>query len=167
MPLADDRVERRAKRFWVSLVVLLLGMQLVIGGFAIYLATGDPSVAVVPDYHTAALNWDAAKQADLAAARMGWTVDVTTSDVADDRGMRATEVVVVDEAGTPVDTLRINVRAYRHARARDVKTFELPSVGKGRYLALAPVRQPGIWQFDVTIEGAKVPMSKSAEIEIP
>ena len=32
--------ERRAKRNWVSLVLVLLGLQLVIGGFAIRLATG-------------------------------------------------------------------------------------------------------------------------------
>lgn len=58
------RAERNSKRIWVSLVVLLLGLQIGIGAIAISLATSDPSVAVVPDYHEAALNWDTDKAKD-------------------------------------------------------------------------------------------------------
>ena len=84
--------ERSAKRMWISLVILLFAIQISIGGTAIYLATGDPSVAVVPDYHTVALNWDAHHRARTAPERLGWKMNITASDVADTRGMRALEL---------------------------------------------------------------------------
>ncbi|MGB7328011.1 MAG: FixH family protein [Rubripirellula sp.] len=159
--------ERSARRFWVSLVVVLLGLQLVIGFVAIRLATGDPTVAVVPDYHNQALDWDVTQRAMTAANRLGWSVEIEASDVSDGNGFRATEVSVTDQSGNPVDNLRIVGSVYHHARASDIERFELPSVGKGRYLTLAPMARPGLWQVEIFIDGAEVPMRKSIEIEIP
>jgi hypothetical protein len=167
MKTEQELAERSAKRFWVSLVVTLLGLQLVIGYVAIKLATGDPTVAVIPDYHDRALGWDVSHQASTAADRMGWTVDIVASDIVDDRGMRAATVTVWDETGTPVDDLQVVGMAYHHARAGDVQRFDLPSVGEGRYLTLAPLGRPGLWQIEVHINGAEQPMQKSAAIEIP
>lgn len=167
MKTEQQLLERSAKRFWVSLVVTLLGLQLVIGYVAIKLATGDPTVAVIPDYHDQAVAWDVSHKATTAADRMGWTVDITASDIADDRGMRATEVTVRDETGSPVDDLQIVGMVYHHARAGEVSRFDMPSVGQGRYLTLAPMERTGLWQVEVQIEGAEQPMRKSTAIEIP
>ncbi|TWU55249.1 FixH family protein [Rubripirellula reticaptiva] len=164
---SEFAAERSARRFWVSLVVVLLGLQLVIGFVAIRLATGDPTVAVVPDYHNEALDWDMTRREVMAAERMGWSVEIEASDVSDGNGFRATEVSVTDESGNPVDDLRIVGSVYHHARASDIERFELPSVGKGRYLTLAPMARPGLWQVEIFIEGAEVPMRKSVEIDIP
>ncbi|TWU47348.1 FixH [Rubripirellula tenax] len=158
--------ERRAKRFWVSLVVTLLGIQLLIGFVAIRLATGDPSAAIVPDYHNAALNWDVSQRAITAADRMGWTVSIATSDVADARGMRATEISILDDQDQPVDDLRIMASIYHHARAANVQTFAIESIGQGRYLTLAPMQRPGLWQMELMIEGAEQLIKKSSEITV-
>ncbi|QDT03836.1 FixH [Rubripirellula lacrimiformis] len=158
--------ERRAKRFWVSLVVGLLGLQLTIGGVAIYLATGDPTAAVIPNYHETALDWDTARRAGTAADRMGWEIQVSASDVVDDRGMRATDVLVQDQNGNPVDALAMTARVYHHARASDVVSFSLPSVGDGHYIALAPLSRPGLWQFEVSIDGADQLIRQSMEIDL-
>ncbi len=160
------RIERNAKRFWVSLVVGLLGLQLTIGFVAIGLATGDPSVAVIPNYHNAALDWDVDRRATTAAKRMGWTVEIQVSDVSDGGGRRATSVSVHDDLGQPVDGLRIVGSVYHHARASNIERIDLPSVGDGRYLTLAPMQRPGLWQVEVFIDGAEVPMKKSVEIEV-
>lgn len=157
--------ERRAKRFWVSLVLLLLTMQLAIGAVAIRLATGDRSVAVVPNYHQAALRWDDTKNARLAAKRNGWTLSLTVSDVADGRGMRAVVLHVLDSRQQIVDDLEVAGHVYHHALATEVKQIEFRSLGDGRYLTMAPMRRKGLWQVELSIEGSKEPMALSETIE--
>lgn len=162
---AEILAERRAKRFWVSLVVLLLGLQLVIGFVAIRLSTGDNSVAVVPNYHQAALNWDETKNARLAAKRNGWTLTLTASDVADGRGMRAVELQVHDSGQQTVDALKVTGQVYHHALASDVKPIKFRSIGDGRYLTMAPMGRKGLWQVDISIEGAEELMTLSEVVE--
>lgn len=157
--------ERRAKRVWVSLVVVLLTLQVLIGGVAIYLSTGDRSVAIVPDYHNAALQWDRTKEARTAAARLGWKLDLLPSDVADQRGMRAIELRVHDQHGAGVESLRVAGRVYHHARAGEVKNIEFRSIGAGRYLTMAPTPYAGLWQIDVSVAGGPAPMTLSHTLD--
>ncbi len=157
--------ERKAKRFWVSLVVVLLGIQLVIGFVAIRLATGDQSATVVPNYHQAALNWDETKKSLQAAKRNGWTLTLTASDVADGRGLRAVELVVLDAGQQTVDALSVNGFVYHHALASDVRPIEFRSIGEGRYLAMAPMSRKGLWQVDLSIEGATELMTLSESVD--
>lgn len=158
--------ERRAKRFWVSLVVTLLGLQLVIGGFAFRLATSDPSVAIVPDYHTTALNWDREQRINTAAHRNGWQIQTELSDIADGNGNRAITVTVTDDDRVAVDGLRVSGQAYHHARAGDMRDFLLAPIGDGKYRTLAPLDRDGLWQLEVSVEGADEPMRLKQTIEI-
>lgn len=159
------RAERRAKRFWVSLVVVLLALQLAIGFVAFRLATGDQSVAIVPDYHQAALDWDIVKNARYAAERKGWSLNLEASDVADGRGMRAVELRVFDAHRQGVDSLTVRGHVYHHALASQVLPIEFHSVGNGRYLSMAPMGRKGLWQIEVSIEGADEPMALTESIE--
>jgi len=164
---SDIQAERRAKRFWVSLVVTLLGIQLAVGGVAIHLATGDPTVAIVPDYHTNALNWDQEKRVQLAATRLGFQIDVETSDVADDSGHRVILVQVADASGAAADDLVILGTAYHHALAGDVRPFSFQGIGHGRYQSLAPLGRPGLWHLELMLAGAAEPMKLIQTVDIP
>jgi nitrogen fixation protein FixH len=159
--------ERRAKRFWVTLVVTLLGIQLTIGAVAIRLATGDPSVAIVPDYHTTALNWDREQRVNTAANRLGWKISVEASDLADASGNRAMIVTVIDDSSRAADGLQVRGKAYHHALASDVRNFQFESIGEGKYQTLAPIGRAGLWQLDVAVDGAEEPMRLTKTIEIP
>ena len=158
--------ERRAKYFWVSLVVLLLATQVVIGGFSLHLATTDPTVSVVPDYHQNALNWDQQQHIATAADRLGWTIDLKASDVADGQGQRAIEIAVQDRNGKNIDSLNLQAIAYHHAAASDLRRFSMNAVGDGNYLALAPMGRPGIWNLQVEISGADEPVRLLRTIEV-
>jgi len=153
--------EKRAKRFWIALVLFLFVIQSTIMGLVIHLAIGDPSAAIVPDYHNAALNWDDARRRHGAAERLGWTVAFSASDVADESGRRAIELNIHDASGTPVDALAVVGTLYHHARANDVVPVELRSVGEGRYLALVPAARAGLWQLELKFEHGPEPMAKS------
>ncbi len=161
------RAERRAKRFWVSLVVGLLGLQLVVGGVAISLATSDPSVAVIPNYHAAALDWDATKRSRGAITRLGWKTELTVTQGADGRGRRAVRLRVRDQKGRPVDGLRVAGRYYRHARAGDVAPLQLSAVGDGQYQALVPLPEAGLWQIDLQLAGGPEAIQVMTTVELP
>ncbi len=163
---SEALAERKAKRFWVSLVVGLLGVQVAIGGVAIHLSTGDRSVAVVPDYHQAALDWDITKNARTAAQRNGWILRLTASDVADQRGMRAVELQILESRRHAAGELQVSARVYHHASASEVQSVEFRSIGDGRYLTLAPMGRAGLWQIDLTIEGAEERMTMTETLEV-
>ena len=161
------RAEKRARRFWVSLVVCLLGIQVVIGGVALQLAVGDPSGAVVPSYHEAALNWDQTHHARLASTRLGWAIETVVSDVADESGMRAIEIHVQNELAESASDLEIAGQIYHHARACKVQSVAFASVGEGRYIAMAPMARDGLWQLEFEIQGAGERMTEAMTLELP
>ena len=139
--------EHLAKRFWLSLVVLLLGLQLIIGFVAIRLATGDRSVAIVPDYHNAALNWDVEHASRTLSDRKGWALDIHVSEQADTTGKRAIRVSIIDQQGQSVDDLALKATAFHHARGNEAINFDLNPIGNGVYQALAPIGRRGIWEL--------------------
>ena len=82
---ADElkQLERRARRFWVSVIVGFLSLQVVIGIVSIVLSISDPTLAVIPNYHQAALDWDVTHRARQLADQLGLPARsrvVTSSD---------------------------------------------------------------------------------------
>jgi len=121
----QQKDERRAKRFYIGLVLLLFAIQATILGTALKLAIGDPALAVVPDYHQAALNWDEAYRASLASDRLGWNVDVIVSKVSDSKGQRAISVELHNQQGKTLDDLNVDAVVYRHADAGAFQAVDL------------------------------------------
>ncbi len=158
--------ERKAKRFYIGLVLLLFAIQITILGTALKLAIGDPALAVVPDYHQAALDWDSTHAAAGAAEKMGWSVQVDVSDVADGRGLRAIDLNMNDQNGQPITNLKVLGKVYHHADADQVERFEMQNVGAGRYLAMPPMGRPGLWQLELDIQAAGTPMTLSKTYEL-
>lgn len=158
--------ERKAKRFYIGLVLLLFAIQFTILGTALKLAIGDPALAVVPDYHQAALDWDSSHAAAGAVEKMGWDVRVDVSDVADGRGLRAIDLNMNDHDGQPLADLKVLGKVYHHAHANQVERFEMQNVGVGRYLARPPMARPGLWQLELDIQAAGIPMTLSKTYEL-
>ena len=160
------RAENKARRFWVSLVVTFLGLQILIGVASIKLATGDSSAAIVPDYHTTALNWDSERLKHSAADRLGISVKIDAANIADGNGMRALTVTLTNQKGEAELGFRVSARIYHHTDANHVEGVNLKSVGDGRYIGLAPMKKAGVWQVETVIDGADEPILESAVVEI-
>ena len=158
--------ERKAKRFWVTLVVGLLSLQLVIGYVAVRLAIGDPTVAIVPDYHQAALDWDQQRAALTAADRLGLVTDLEVSKVADSQGVRAILFSVKDDGGHSLADLQVTATVYRHARAGQPQTVPLTAVGDGKFMATTAMAEAGLWQIELDVRGAAEPIRVSREVSL-
>ena len=148
-------MSRRAGWFWGTLVVGLLATQVVVGIGSVFIAIGDPSVAVVPDYHQKALAWDDERASRAASALLGWEVDVSVSDGADQKGNRTVVVTIKDADGQHVSLADVDIRAYHHARASAAQLAKLRSHGEGNYTVALPLQRAGLWQFEITATRAQ------------
>lgn len=145
--------ERRARRFWVSVIVGLLGLQVLGGIGTIYLATRDSSVAVIPNYYQAGLDWDITKRNRDLFVTMGWScvVDVHEADL--EYNQRMITIQVRDKLHQPVVDLRVTGQIYHHARGNDVHRLQFDQSHPGEYVAMIKMTQSGLWQMNLTFEG--------------
>ena len=140
---------RRAAWRWGTFVVSLLGLQVVGGMMALMLATGDESVAVVPDYHQKALHWDDEIALQTASRGLGWICAMSqideTSTVA---GLR---IVLADRHAKPIELAFGELQIYRHARAANVRRVRIPA-GLFELLELSGCFDAeGRWQVSIDV----------------
>lgn len=144
----------RAAWLWGSLVVAFLILQLVIGGLAFNLATGDPSVAVMPDYHQRALNWDDEIARRQRSDQLGWRATLTWGIVnvsETGEGGRQVVVQVADTGGSAVTGGDASILFFHHTRAGDVATLRLQERASGQYVATLPMQKPGYWDIEFSL----------------
>ncbi len=160
-----QQLERRARRFWVSVIVGFLGLQVLIGIASIVLAFNDPSVAVIPNYHQSALDWDVTHHARQLTDQLGWQIDYNVVP-AEQAGHRSLFVAILDRDGKPVSDLNVSAKLYRHARGGIVDRFKLKAIADGNYQADTKLTDKGLWQIELLIEGEHGIASLSREFEV-
>lgn len=159
--------ERRARRFWMSVVVGLLGLQVFIGVGSVWLSLGDPSVAIVPNYHQKALDWDATQRARHLPAKLGWQIETHVGSVAGVEPLRSVHVDVRDAGGQSIQHLNITGRLYHHARGADVHVLQFVESSAGDYRSMTSLVAPGMWQVQLQIEGEHGIASDTRDIIVP
>jgi nitrogen fixation protein FixH len=141
--------DRYAAWRWGAIVVGLLGMQVALGIAAILLATGDRSVAVIPDYHQKALDWDQEIALRSASRELGW--QVTCRQTVSDTGANGLQMVVSDKAGRPIRLASGSVQLYHKARASEVYSVDVPKSDQGRIVLGGCFDHHGVWQLRVDV----------------
>lgn len=156
--------ERRARRFWVGMIlVLLLGSMSVWIGTAV-VAINDPSMSVLPDYHQQALRWDEVQQERAASDRLGWQVRLGLEPLGSQevfsgvlakppgRPISMAFVTLVDTAGLPVAGASGTLRYYPHARVKRVEQVDLFEQSPGVYRVPVTMDAAGLWQWDLKMQ---------------
>jgi hypothetical protein len=146
-------LERRARRRWVSAIVGLLGLQVVIGIGSVLLAVGDPTVAIVPNYHQKALDWDATQRAQHLTHKLGWDVIPLIGLASPETGHRLVRIAILDGQQQPVTDLNLSAKIYHHARGTEVHELRMVETDPGYYEATIGLRESGMWQLQLQIEG--------------
>ena len=146
-----EQQERQAKRFWCSVVVFFLGLQICLGATAVYLAHCDPTVAVIPDYYKSAVNWDATRRARQHMAKLGWKLEIQAEEPVS--AERRVAVQVTGRQGQLVGGLRMTARVYHHARGDEVHQIAFREDSPGRYFGSTKLTQAGLWKFEFRLEG--------------
>ncbi len=142
-------LNRRAAWRWGAFVVSLLGLQVLGGIFAIMLATGDKSVAVVPDYHQKALHWDDEMALQSESRALGWVCEVSQRDeTGTSTGLRVT---LTDRVGNPIELASGELQIYRHVRASDVRRVRIPAGSFNRLDLSRCFDSDGLWQIKIDV----------------
>lgn len=151
LALESAQLERRARRFWVSLVVFMLGIQVAIGATALYLANSDPTVAIIPNYYESAVNWDSTRRARELASHLGWSIRTSVGPLLE--GERLFRVELQSREGQPVSNVRVSADVYHHAKGADIHRIRLQEAEAGVYVGRCAIAHAGLWQMDLHIEG--------------
>lgn len=159
---ADEQAERKARLFWVSLIVGLLGIQVLIGGTSIYLAVSDPTSAVIPNYYDAAVNWDSTRRARELTIQLGWKIMPVVSEPTD--GRRSIQIQVLSPGAEAVGGLNMSASIFHHARGSEIYQLRFQEVARGLYRATTTLTQAGLWQMDLQLEGDHGIAAQSREL---
>jgi len=135
---------------WPAGIIALLGMSVVIQTFAIFVAHGDPSFAVEPDYEQKAANYDDVIAQRQANAALGWTASVRTVPAERPGDTVTVRVGLVDETGNAVEGAEVSFDACHVGRAAQVLHATLIPDLDGGYSAQLPATRSGIWEFRIT-----------------
>jgi len=160
--------EKRARRFWVSLIVGFLGLQVVGGVVAIYLATSDPTVAIIPNYYQAGLNWDVTKRNRDLFTTLGWICSVHVQEKDPQLNQRTVLIQIRNKSNQPVSGLRIRGQIYHHARGQEVHrlSFDESESHPGDYVAIIQMSQAGLWQVNLALDGDHGIAEETLEINV-
>jgi nitrogen fixation protein FixH len=146
------RAERHARLTWCSLVVLMLGGSVGMWIYAAVLAVSDPSMAIVPDYHEKALQWDKHLAIERATHALGWTVAYVPGPASDSAGTRELTLFVRDRDARPVSGAAGHLRLYHHARAGAAVTVPLTEREPGTYACQVAMGRAGYWQMELVLD---------------
>ncbi len=145
--------ERRARRVWVGIVVGLLGLQIVTGVVSVMLAIGDPTVAIIPNYHQNAVNWDSTRRALQLTESLGLQVDASAAAAVGEDGKRLLVIELKDADGNVMSGVNLHAKVYHHADGKVIHNVQLKQVASGSYAGLTKLTQSGLWQLELRIEG--------------
>ncbi len=150
--LAEARAERKAMFTWVGIILFLLVGSVGMWIYAAYLAISDPTMAVVPDYHEKALQWDRHLENVRQAESLGWTVAVVVGKADAASGERTLTLFLRDREAKPIEHGKGTLRLYHHTRGKDVQNIQLEEKEPGTYESKARLDRNGTWQFDLVLD---------------
>lgn len=136
-------------RLWPHFIFFLLAINFFVVGITVYVATTDPSFAVVPDYYTKAVEWDATKERQAASDAAGWKVHVAAIPIGSDMFIRA---IVLDENSQHVENATVTAQVFHSRYAAEQSTLEFVPATPGTYDAAFPSLRAGEWNIKLTIK---------------
>ncbi len=152
---------------WPAAVILLLCVGIGSALAVLLFSRADGGAEVLSDYYRKGLAWDSTAQVRSAAGRFGWTIDLVPADSTDGSGMRAVRIEITDSTDHPVADLVIDVEVSRpHLAAPVGHATAMAHVQPGTYVAWLPVREIGVWDFEVRGRNGPTPFTARFRREI-
>ena len=149
---------------WPLLVVALLAIPVVAGGYLAYMATHDPTFAVEADYYRKAVAWDQTMAQERANAQLGWRAAVTATAAGPKRDVA---VALQDKAGANLADVKVHIDGFFLARSKDMQTADAQPGADGRYHALLDLPHGGLHEFRVRAERGKDVFTVTSRVDLP
>lgn len=150
--LATDESDPRKRAWlWPGIIIGILTVHTIGCLIVVYIATSDPSHAVVSNYHAKAVAWDQHQAQARASTQLGWSCSIETAMQADMLGQRTVHISLRDADDQPLTKAQVKISTYHHARANDISEAEFNEGTPGEYTATVHMKRPGLWGFDVMV----------------
>jgi len=153
---------RRPIHLFPGIIFVLLGLNMTVVAITIWVAVGDPSFAVEPNYDVKAANWQQTVDARARALALGWTVEVV-----DPRVGGPLRLDVRDRHGDPLESARAEAVVFHHAFAGLRREYPLVAIGEGRHVGVEPLDRAGKWHVRVSVEDGQNRFLTSFDIVVP
>ncbi len=147
------KLERRSWFMWTGLIAAFFVVQFSMSAVAIVLATGDPTHAVIPNYHQQALDHDKVLAARQASDKLGWKWNISVDDLQSKLAKRGFTIQLKDAQGKAIESAEVAVELCHHARGNQIQKIRLTPVPQqpGMYHGEAILGRPGVWQIDLNV----------------
>ncbi|MCA9021383.1 MAG: FixH family protein [Planctomycetaceae bacterium] len=149
----EQSAETLARWTWCGVIFSLLGVQILISGVAVFLATSDPSNVIVEGYYEQALSWDEHRLTQAKSDSLGWKSKVIFEKSPGLLEKPRLEIALLDASRQPVAACQMEGELFHHARAGDVYKVRFVETRPGHYAALVPIQQPGLWELSLVAAG--------------
>jgi len=153
---------RRRIHLFPGIIFVLLGLNFTVVAVTLWVAIGDPSFAVEPDYDIKAANWQQTVEARARATALGWTVRVIDPAVGG-----PLRVAVTDRNGEPLDDAIVEAVVFHHAFAGLRQEFPLVDVGSGMHVSLEPFDRAGRWHVRASVVRGGNRYLTTFDIDVP
>lgn len=143
-----DRRANNAGWYWPLIVVGLLAIPVVFGGWLAWEATHDPNELIEKDYYKKAVAWDQHMAQVQASNKLGWKVEILTLRQTTPGTAVPVTVRLRDSAGQPLVGAKASVQLLHNRDPKNPVKVELAEAGAGTYQAQAVLKLPGLYQLD-------------------
>jgi len=134
--------ERRARRFWISFILMFFVGQGVLWTFALDKVLDDPSHAVVEQYDDYDNRWEAAQEERAINTALGWQAQLS----ADREHM---VVKLTDALGRPVEA-DVTAKVFHKARAAEKQEVVFTATEPGLLVSELDMERSGMWRVRLT-----------------
>lgn len=136
---------------WPVLIASLIGVHIISVVTMVIVATHDRSFAVEPDFYQKGLHYENTIQQRGENTRLGWSVKLDVGPLVSGSNQRGVRCKLADRAGRPLEGAKIDLVAFAHLRASNVKSCVLLPESAGEYAGKLDFADPGIWEFRLAI----------------
>ena len=149
---------------WKWAPVALLGSLLSGLAAMVFIAAGDPSFSVEPEYYQKALDWDRERAQQANNERLGYRLTVSVREAGG--GARELVLQFVDAAGEPIRGASVEVSAFHNARASEIVRGRLVERQPGTYVQQLPLERLGLWELRFVAQRPGVRFTHVARVDV-
>lgn len=131
---------------WPLLIVGLLAIPIVAGGYLAYQATHDAGFALEADYYRKAVGWDAQMAQEVVNAQLGWQATMTAKPAGNSLDVTAE---FHTKTGAELPKLTVQIDGFFLARSQDLQEAEMQLGPDGRYHATLHLPHAGLHELHV------------------
>lgn len=147
---AADRRANNAGWYWPLIIVGLLALPVIFGGWLAWEATHDPTELIEKDYYKKAVAWDQQLAARQASQQLGWKAEILTLRQAAPGSAVPVTVRLRGADNQPLVGAKASVRLLHNRDPKNPVNLDLAEAAAGTYQAQVVLTHPGMYQLDGT-----------------